>query len=333
MSNDPKVGFFVRNAFQAAHLAPLFRGTPGATWLLRSGADAVAFGVSDEPHAKSRFFMRRLMQKFDVIVSHAGPPRGRPLNRTAFVMVQYGYAKEPYNFGDWRKQAQAICAYGDYAAARFAAHAPSFTIGNPRWDDWNRPDFTVEARAKLPAMVSDRPVLLYAPTWGDLSSLPYWMAEVAKLADKFTVLIKAHHNAAKDGQLGDVCNHPHIHDVGHVDLMQALAVADVLLSDYSGAIFDAIMCERPVVLLDLPDIEARFGKKLDAQSLEMARRDELGQRVRQRDGLPGAVQQALQDGPQVNETLRDALFFKPPSVAEAFQEVLPQMIAAATAQM
>jgi hypothetical protein len=90
------------------------------------------------------------------------------------------------------------------------------------------------------------------------------------------------------------------------------------------------MCDRPVVLLDLPDIEVRFGKKLDAQSLEMARRDELGLRVRQHDALPNAVRQALQDGPQVNAALRDALFFKPPSVAEAFQEALPKMIATST---
>jgi CDP-glycerol glycerophosphotransferase (TagB/SpsB family) len=112
--------------------------------------------------------------------------------------------------------------------------------------------------------------------------------------------------------------------------MQAMAVSDVLLSDYSGAIFDGIMCDLPVVLLDLPDIDKRFGKKLDARSLEMARRDELGFRVRQFDALPDAVAQALQDGPQVSDALRDALFFKPSSVAQAFQQALPKMIAAST---
>ncbi len=270
--------------------------------------------------------MPNLMRRFDAVVSHAGPPGGKVLRGTALIMVQYGYAKEPYNFGDWRKQAQAICAYGDYAATRFAPHAPAFTIGNPRWDDWTKPGFVDAARAALPELAADRPVLLYAPTWGELSSLPHWLDQIARLAQDQTVLIKAHHNAVRDGHLGDIAGHPHIHDISHIDLMQALAVSDVLLSDYSGAIFDGIMCDRPVVLLDLPDIDARFGKKLDASSIEMARRDELGLRVGQHDELPDAVRQALRDGPQVGAALRDALFFKPPSVAEAFVDALPKMI-------
>jgi CDP-glycerol glycerophosphotransferase (TagB/SpsB family) len=266
------------------------------------------------------------MRRFDAVVSHSGPPGGRVLRGTALIMVQYGYAKEPYNFGDWRKQAQAICAYGDYAASRFAPHAPAFTIGNPRWDDWSAPGFAEVARTALPDLAPDRPVLLYAPTWGDLSSLPYWLPEISKLAETHTVLVKAHHNAVRDGQLGDIGNHPHIYDISHFDLMQALAVCDILLSDYSGAIFDAIMCDKPVVLLDLPDIDARFGKKLDAESLEMAQRDELGFRVKRPAALPDAVQQALKEGPQVSDALRDTLFFKPPSVAEAFRQALPKMV-------
>ena len=327
MSDPIKVGFYVRNAFQVSHLRPLFRETPGATWLLSSARDAEAFGIHNERFVAKRILMRRLMAQYDLIVAHGGPPRGKPLADTPFVMVQYGYAKEPYNFGDWRAQADAICAYGDYAVERFSKHAPSFAIGNPLMDDWQRSGFVDEARAVLPALDANRPVLLYAPTWGELSSLPAWGASVVQLADHYTVLIKAHHNSVRDGQMREVASHPHVHDVSAYDLMQALAVSDVLLSDYSGAIFDAIMCDRPVVLLDVPEIEAQFGKKLDGQSLEMAQRDALGLRADDPAELAGVVRATLDQGPQVDPALQEALFAKPTSVAQAFLDLLPQIIA------
>ena len=46
-------------------------------------------------------------------------------------MVQYGYAKEPYNFGAWRENADLILAYGEYAREKFSKSARSIAIGIP----------------------------------------------------------------------------------------------------------------------------------------------------------------------------------------------------------
>lgn len=323
---DLKVAFYVCNAFQVSHLRPLFHATVGARWVVTSSKHIAGFGIGQDSCDVARFFLRRWLEAYDVVVSHAGPPRGRPLIRASFVMVQYGYAKEPYNFGDWRGQAQAICAFSPYAVVRFNPHAPAFAIGNPRWDDWTADGFVDAAMAALPPLHPTKPVVLYAPTWGDLSSLPQWSQAVSALSETYTVLIKAHHNSLRDGQLEFVKAHPDLHNVSDVDLMQALVAADLILSDYSGAIFDGIMCDTPVVLLDVDGIEGQFGNKLDGLSVEMARRDELGVRVAQTTALGAAVAGAIAVGPQVATALVDELFVRPASVGQTFADLLPQLV-------
>lgn len=175
-------------------------------------------------------------------------------------------------------------------------------------DDWNGAGFVDVARANVGPLPAHKPVLLYAPTWGDLSSLPQWSEQVAALSKIGTVLVKAHHNSLRDGQLDDLSVAADVIDVSHVDLMQVLRLSDMMISDYSGAIFDGIMCEKPVVLLDVDGIEGKFGSKLDQSSLEMARRDELGVRVRSADALEVAVTRVLTDGPMVSEKLKSSLF-------------------------
>lgn len=327
MTNTPRVAFYVRNGFQISHLRPLFRSIPGAAWVVKSRKHILDLGLSDERVVVSRLLLRRTLNSFDAVVSHAGPPGGRVLRHAKWIMVQYGYAKEPYNFGDWRKQADAILAYGDYAVDRFAVHAPAYAVGNPRWDDWQSRVFREEAVRHFPQFPTGRPVVLYAPTWGSLSSLPVWSEAVADLATTHTVLIRAHHNAAREGQLQFVQASEHVHDVSDVDLMVCLSVANVLVSDYSGAIFDGIMCDLPVVLLDLADIAQRFGDKLDAASIEIARRDELGVRVSEPAQLSDAMSEALA-GATVSDDLKAQLFHQPVAVADAFRAALDQVIAA-----
>ena len=327
MTKPLRVAFYVRNRFQVLHLRPIFRAVEGAVWVVAARKDVDGFGITSERHEVVRFFLRRRLEQFDAVVSHAGPPRGKPLVRAKFIMVQYGYAKEPYNFGVWRKTADAICAYGSYAVVRFEPHAPAYAIGNPRWDDFSAEGFAATAKAALPALNPDKPVVIYAPTWGDLSSLPQWSNVLSDLASNYTVLVKAHHNSLRDGQLDFVASHEDLHNVSDVDLMQAIAVSDVMVSDYSGAIFDAIMCDKPVVLLDVEGIETQYGAKLDVTSIEMAQRDALGFRVTQADEISGAIERAIAEGPRVSDALKAALFVTPPSVGDAFVAALGVIMA------
>lgn len=320
-----RVGFHVRNAFQVSHFRTLFEATPGARWIGKSKSKLTSFGIgSGEPMATSRFFLRRLMERdFEVIVSQSSPPGKGKLSSAKFVMVQYGYAKEPYNFGTWRANADLILAYGPYAQSRFSKRAPSISVGNPRWDDWNDPAFKKTSADTLSRYISpDQKTVLYAPTWGDLSSVPDWLDTVEALSQDYNVLVKAHHNSTRDGQIGGVSKRSNVHFLPSHDLFALMSVSDVVISDLSGAIFDAVLCERPVVLVAPDDLDLRMGKKLDAQSIEVARRADFGTVVNRKSDLAPAIAKAIQDGPKVSDHWLKSLFRTDGPVAMHFQAAI-----------
>ena len=114
-------------------------------------------------------------------------------------------------------------------------------------------------RAEL-ALPEDRTVVLYAPTWRDHARRGGSWEKVLHLdhelvtreRDDVTVLVRGHANTAhrplvRDGErVLDVTAYP---DVGRLYL-----AADVLVTDYSAAMFDFSLTDRPVILLT-PDLE------------------------------------------------------------------------------
>lgn len=320
-----QIGFHVRNAFQVSHFRNLFQATPGARWIGRSVKKLTSFGINiNEPMTTSRFFLRHLMeQKFDIVVSQAALPGKSKLSRAKFVMVQYGYAKEPYNYGAWRAKADLILAYGPYAQERFSEHAPSISIGNPRIDDWRNNQFRSLAKVSLADKIcEDKKTILYAPTWGELSSLPDWLETVEMLASDYNVLVKAHHNSVRDNQLSAINTRPNLHFLPNHDLFELMSVSDVVISDMSGAIFDAVMCKLPVVLVAPVELETKLGDKLDAQSIEVAHRQKFGIVVEQKEELYQAINAALKNGPCVEEKWLARLFRSDGNVTQNFIEAL-----------
>ena len=324
MSNK-RIGFYVKNSFQVSHLRNLFKSTENAQWIGKRVSSLKRFGVSEnEPVATSTFFLRKMMEKnFDIIVSHAGPPGGVPLEDTYYVMVQYGYAKEPYNFGEWRKSADLILSYGMYAESKFARFGSSIAIGNPRLDDWSDQGFRTSSKMRVsPLLNASLKTVVYAPTWGDLSSIGDWLERVLDLSVHYNVLIKAHHNSIKHNTISLQHLPPNVHILPEEDLFSLFCVADVLISDISGAIFDALMCELPIVLVAPSDLSKKYGKKLDETSLEIAHRHELGTVVGENSNLNDAVQRALLDGNPATEEWRKKLFRTDGLVSNNFKSAL-----------
>lgn len=117
----------------------------------------------------------------------------------------------------------------------------------------------------LSAAAAGRRVVLYAPTWRDYNygsdtvaaDLGYRLdlGELATLlGDAYEVVTHEHHYLASvshDATAG-------YRDVSHRDIQEVLAVSDVVISDFSSVIFDALALERQV-LLYTPDFE-RFAE-------------------------------------------------------------------------
>ncbi|MBP3043604.1 CDP-glycerol glycerophosphotransferase family protein [Arthrobacter jiangjiafuii] len=115
----------------------------------------------------------------------------------------------------------------------------------------------LESRRRL-GIADDRKVLLYLPTWRDNRSMadPYldFEAAVARLGPEYVLLYRGHHKIAgrrkTTGQnhFIDVTTYPEINDL--------YLAADLLVTDYSSAMFDFCVTGKPMYFL-VPDL-ARY---------------------------------------------------------------------------
>ena len=135
----------------------------------------------------------------------------------------------------------------------YAVAAPMWTLGYPRNDVIARGDGG-QARAALG--VSTRHTVLYAPTWrdgrlGDADPLDA-AALAERLGPDWTVLVRGHSRTMDErarvggARVVDVTDHP--------DASDLLALADVLVTDYSSVMFDFSASGRPMVFY-VPDLE------------------------------------------------------------------------------
>lgn len=125
---------------------------------------------------------------------------------------------------------------------------------------------------------------------GDISSFSFYIDTIYGLADKYNILVKLHHNSILLGKYTRDLNkvYPNINFFYEdEDILSLISVSDVVISDFSGAIFDAVFCRKPVVLVSPEDMSD--SKKLDCFSLEITRRAQLGKIVQ----LPIQLEQEL----------------------------------------
>ncbi|MFJ9343151.1 CDP-glycerol glycerophosphotransferase family protein [Streptomyces sp. NPDC101733] len=177
-------------------------------------------------------------------------------------------------------------------------HGEVVESGSPRADALVRPDADriADVRRRL-GLPEGKKVVLYLPTWREnrlgwtggykLDMRIDVEAARRELGEDHVLLVRAHHKVGeqvnggvRDGFVVDVSRWP--------DTTDLLLVADVLISDYSSALFDFALTDRPILLFayDLPhyrdtlrgftfDLEAKAPGPLltDSDSLIAAVRD------------------------------------------------------------
>ncbi|MGO2018227.1 CDP-glycerol glycerophosphotransferase family protein [Psychrobacter sp.] len=287
--NKYKIAFIGWNPFQFIHIKLLASKIPGSVFILEKRRDhlndftkEILTNQEVPVVVWETGKIKELDGVFDVIVCQTMFLHLPLFEKTKIVMLQYGYAKEPHNYGTWRALADLCLVYGSYPEKKLSTYAPSKAVGNPRLQLWYDEDFHLIAKNKYIHSIDDGLLtVLYMPTWGELSSIDEYIGAVLGLSERYNVLIKLHHNTdlLEDGRLEKI-ETDRIHFFGaNDDALELLSISDIVISDYSGAIFDAIHCEKPVVLLDKNENEILEEAKIDTHSLEFNRRDELGYRV------------------------------------------------------
>ena len=318
------VCFVVANAFQAGHIAALARRVGGTLIARPKLAKTLTVDAKVLPWRRT---WTALDGVYDVIVGQTAFAGAGAMRKSRVVFVQYGYAKEPHNFGGWRGFADLNIAYGPYAAAKMAHFAPALPLGHPRQQEVLSDGFTQAARDRYgPSLNPDLPTVLYAPTWGPLSSFERYGDALLALSDRYNLLFKLHHlTAEREKDRVAKLRDEGVQFFGAGDDFFALAVlADAVISDYSGAIFDAGLLGKPVVLFDLPD--AVGTAKMDPDSLEITRRADLGQVVADPADVAAGLQAALSE-PLADSTLIQSLYADEPDPLDAMAKAIAAVAA------
>jgi CDP-glycerol glycerophosphotransferase len=155
----------------------------------------------------------------------------------------------------------AVPAASDYFVETivdaYRSPAEVLRIGSTRNDSLLRPLTGNERSARLHdlGVRDDLKTILYAPTRTGTPATPGAVAAVAAAlaASGGQVLYRAHYSDARtssDASAGQV------RDVSQVgDMADLLAVADILVTDYSSSMFDFCLTDRPIILFQ-PDQSA-----------------------------------------------------------------------------
>ena len=156
------------------------------------------------------------------------------------VRYLYGLAKEDYIFDTFNLYYDLILCFGPYDEEFLSAYTSTVQTGNLRYA------FT----APRPRRTPEPPYkLLYLPTWRENCSLPYLRESLAALSGVFDISIRLHMASHyREPEIVEAAQGlGRILDV-KVPLAEQLADADVVLSDSSGAICDAIAMDVPIVV-------------------------------------------------------------------------------------
>jgi len=186
--------------------------------------------------------LRKIDGECDVLVCQTPVPLMKFFRKSLLVAEQYSLAKEQYQYGLWRAQANLNLMYGGYSLSRVAKFSTAVLAGNPLFDGHVPPDGLLPMAPPREGRLR----VLYMPTYGDLSNKSSMLDNLVQ--QDVDLSIKAHHMDSSIRGLAEERGIPvFLSDVNPVEL---IAGSDLVISDYSGAIYDALAMRKPVALVD-----------------------------------------------------------------------------------
>lgn len=164
--------------------------------------------------------------------------------------------------GNYNRFYDLILCFGRYQMQRlnFCSRTRFFQVGWPRYDDWFL-DPDVDRDALLDRLNCDRfrPVVLWLPTFGELSSIEAYAELIPHLTERYNVVVKPHdYTLLEEPERMALLQKLHVQTVltDPFDELQLYFVTDCVLADYGSTPFGAVYIDQRMVLLDLPDAYA-----------------------------------------------------------------------------
>ncbi len=146
-----------------------------------------------------------------------------------------------YRPDNYLKYDAILCA-GSYDANYLSVFSKTYQTGNMKYANFKKKN----------KKIADKKILLYLPTYGDSCSIDEIIDELAKLKKDYYIIAKIHHGTnfvkAEKERIKKLKNIVDEFYDSHKDLSELLSVAEVVLTDNSGSIFEAIYTDTPVAI-------------------------------------------------------------------------------------
>jgi len=174
------------------------------------------------------------------------------------IHLTYGSGKDLTTFGVWKMFFDIILSYGKRDNEIFSQYTKSVIVGNPKFDDWFRNNVDEISTDRLKKRIDPlKKTILYLPTHSDLCSIDYLSESLKEITNSYNLIVKLHYYTSheENERKKKMQDKRIILFEDDTDLLPLLKVSDIVLSDNSSAIFDAILADKPVVVTDMLDKE------------------------------------------------------------------------------
>lgn len=239
----------------------------------------------------------------------------RFFKQTKTVALQHGCADESYQFGLWRCVADLNIMFGQYSYEKVKGHCVAEIVGNVRMEGVNE-------NSK-----SDGGIL-YVPSHVNTSSLPLFLVALSKIDPNIPIKIQIHHALLESEVLENILQNPRVQLLSEAtNPIDAICEADMVLSDYSDAIFDALYLKKPVALIQKSANQDAMNT--DVERLVIARAADIGPIAYCAEEVPGVILDILNNYSHwetSNEKLSEELFNKQDNAAKRIVELVEELL-------
>jgi CDP-glycerol glycerophosphotransferase len=251
----------------APHIRPVWVVGPARAHLVPPGTDHVVAGTMAyyRALARARYLVNNVNWPNRMVkrrgTTHVMTHHGTPLKMMGMDQLDHPAAAADVDFAGQMRRADrwdfSVTANVHTTIAWSRAYPCDYEtleVGYPRNDRLATatPDEVAAVRAEL-GIPAGRRVVLYMPTFREWLPAGTQVLEVERLAEALgpdtVLLVRAHYfnvpatttgERAGTGRLVDVSGHPVVEDL--------YLAADILLTDYSSAMFDYAVLDRPIVI-------------------------------------------------------------------------------------
>jgi CDP-glycerol glycerophosphotransferase (TagB/SpsB family) len=159
------------------------------------------------------------------------------------IQIYHGVLDKNYTYEKYNLNYELLLVPGAYAFNRLVKHGiPQKRIkivGFPKLDN-----IKIEKILKK----NTKKVILYAPTWGAISSLPIMFKKLITLRSKYNLIVKTHY--LTPWYYIDVLKLLDINVSNDPNVTNLFADADLLISDSSSVMFEFLITNKPILVID-----------------------------------------------------------------------------------